>query len=64
METIIKSIHKNNTWYYAVQVKKHFLIKKWTFWKTIKLCSTWLEVEEFLNTLKNIEHETLDSTEH
>lgn len=45
METRIKYIKKNNAWYYAVQVKK------WIFWKTLKLCSTWLAVEEFFNEI-------------
>lgn len=49
METRIKYIEKNNSWYYAVQVKK------WLFWKTLKLCSTWLDVEKFLNELEKID---------
>lgn len=49
METRIKYIKKNNSWYYAIQVKK------WIFWKTIKICSTWLAVNEFFNELKKIE---------
>ena len=49
METRIKYIKKNNAWYYAVQVKK------WMFWKTLKLCSTWLEVEEFLNKMEKVD---------
>ena len=48
METRIKYIKKNNTWYYAVQVKK------WIFWKTLKLCITWLAVEEFFNEMEKI----------
>lgn len=55
METCIKSVKKKNGWYYAIQVKKYFLIKKWTFWKTIKLCSTWLQVEEFFNEMEKID---------
>ena len=55
METRIKYIKKKNGWYYAIQVKKHFLIKTWTFWKTIKLCSTWLEVEKFFNEMEKID---------
>ena len=49
METRIKYIKKNNSWYYAVQ------IKKWIFWKTLKLCSTWLAVDEFFNEMEKIE---------
>lgn len=49
METRIKYIKKNNGWYYAVQVKK------WIFWKTLKLCNTWLAVEEFFNELEKVE---------
>ena len=49
METRIKYIKKNNAWYYAVQVKK------WIFWKTLKLCSTWIEVEEFFNDMEKID---------
>lgn len=49
METRIKYIKKNNGWYYAIQVKK------WIFWKTFKLCSTWLMVEEFFNEMEKIE---------
>lgn len=49
METRIKYIKKNNSWYYAVQVKK------WIFWKTLKVCATWLVVEEFFKEMKNIE---------
>ena len=48
METRIKYIKKNNSWYYAVQVKK------WIFWKTLKLCNTWLAVEEFFNEMEKI----------
>ena len=49
MVTIIKYIKKNNSRYYAIQVKK------WIFWKTIKICSTWLAVNEFFNELEKIE---------
>ena len=49
METRIKSIKKNNSYYYAVQVKK------WIFWKTLKLCSTWLDVENFFNEMEKID---------
>ena len=49
METRIKYIKENNSWYYAVQVKK------WIFWKTLKLCSTWLEVEKFFNEVEKID---------
>lgn len=49
MERRIKYIKKNNSWYYAIQVKN------WIFWKTIKLCSTWLVVNEFFNELEKIE---------
>ena len=49
MERRIKYIKKNNSWYYAIQVKK------WIFWKTIKICSTWLAVNEFFNELEKIE---------
>ena len=50
METRIKYVKKNNVRYYAIQVKK------WFFWKTIELCSTWLAVEEFFNELEKIEN--------
>lgn len=49
METRIKYVKKNNAWYYDVQVKK------WIFWKTLKLCNTWLAVDEFFNELKKVE---------
>lgn len=49
METRIKYIKKNNSWYYAVQTKK------WVFWKTLKLCSTWLDVEKFFDFLEKVE---------
>ena len=49
METRIKYIKKNNSWYYAIQVKK------WLFWRTLKLCSTWLAVDEFFNEMEKIE---------
>lgn len=49
METRIKYIEKNYSWYYAVQAKKLL------FWKTLKLCSTWLDVEKFLNELEKID---------
>ena len=49
METRIKYIKQNNSWYYAVQVKK------WIFWKTLKVCATWLAVNEFFNELKKVE---------
>lgn len=49
METRINYIKRKNSWYYAVQVKR------WIFWKTLKLSFNWVEVENFLNTLKKIE---------
>lgn len=49
METRIKYIKKNNAWYYAVQAKK------WIFWNTLKLCSTWLAVEEFFNEMEKVD---------
>lgn len=49
METRVKYIKKNNSWYYAVQTKK------WIFWKTLKLCSTWLDVEKFFDFLAKVE---------
>ena len=49
METRIKYIQKNNSWYYAVQVKK------WIFWKTLKLCSTWLEVDNFFIEMQKVD---------
>ena len=49
METRIKYIKQNNSWYYAIQ------IKKWIFWKTLKVCATWLAVNEFFNELKKVE---------
>lgn len=55
METRIKYVEENERWYYAIQVKKYFLIKTWTFWRTIVLCDTWLAVEEFLDNMKKID---------
>ena len=49
METRIKYIEKNSSWYYAVQVKK------WLFWKTLKLCSTWLDVDNFFIEMKKVD---------
>ena len=49
MEIRIKYIEKNYSWYYAVQTKKLL------FWKTLKLCVTWLDVEKFLNELEKID---------
>lgn len=49
METRIKYIKKNNSWYYAVQAKK------WLFWKTLKLCSTWLDVDNFFIEMKKVD---------
>lgn len=49
METRIKYIKKNNNWYYAVQIKKRL------FWKTLKLCSTWLEVDNFFIEMKKVD---------
>ena len=49
METRIKYIEKNNSWYYAVQAKK------WLFWTTLKLCSTWLDGENFFNEMKKVD---------
>ena len=49
METRVKYIKKNNGWYYAVQSKK------WIFWKTLKLCSTWLDVDRFFTELKKVD---------
>lgn len=49
METRIKYIKKNNSWYYAVQIKKRL------FWKTLKLCSTWLEVDNFFIEMKKVD---------
>lgn len=49
METRIKYIKKNNSWYYAIQVKKLL------FWKTLKLCSTWLEVDNFFIEMKKVD---------
>ena len=49
MKTRIKYIEKNYSWYYAVQTKKLL------FWKTLKLCVTWLDVENFLNELEKID---------
>lgn len=49
METRIKYVKKNNSWYYAVQAKK------WIFWKTLKLCDTWLAVEKFFDFLAKVE---------
>lgn len=49
METRIKYVKKNNSWYYAVQAKN------WIFWKTLKLCDTWLAVENFFNELEKVD---------
>jgi hypothetical protein len=49
METRIKYIKKDNTWYYAIQVKRRI------FWKTLKLCSTWLEVDNFFIEMKKVD---------
>lgn len=49
METRIKYIKKGNKWYYAIQVKK------WIFWKTLKLCSTWLEVDNFFIEMQKVD---------
>ena len=49
METRIKSIKKNNTWYYAVQVKK------WIFWKTIYTDGIFANIEKFIDTLSQID---------
>lgn len=49
METRIKSIKKNNVWYYAVQ------IKMWIFWKTIYTDFIFANVEKFIDTLSKID---------
>lgn len=49
MKIRIKYVKKNSGWRYAIQVKK------WIFWKTIETYTTWLGVNEFLNTLKKID---------
>lgn len=49
METKVKYVKKNNSWYYAVQAKN------WIFWKTLKLCDTWLAVENFFNELEKVD---------
>ena len=49
METRNKYVKEHNSWYYALQVKK------WMFWKTLKLCSTWLDVENFFNELGKVD---------
>ena len=48
METRIKYIEKNNSWYYAVQAKK------WIFWTTLKLCSTCLDCFQMRFDFKEI----------
>jgi len=49
METRIKSIKKDNKWYYAVQVKKCI------FWKTIYTNTIFANVEKFIDTLGQID---------
>lgn len=49
METRIKYIKKNNSWYYAVQVKK------WIFWNTIYTDTIFANVEKFIGTLDQID---------
>lgn len=49
METRVKYVKKNNSWYYAIQVKN------WIFWKTLKLCDTWLAVENFFDELEKVD---------
>ena len=49
MKTRIKSIKKNNSWYYAVQ------IKKWIFWKTIYTDGIFANIEKFIDTLAQID---------
>lgn len=49
METRIKSIKKDNKWYYAVQVKK------WIFWKTIYTDDIFANIEKFIDTLAQID---------
>lgn len=49
METRIKSIKKNNRWYYAVQVKM------WLFWKTIYTDGIFANIEKFIDTLAQID---------
>ena len=49
METRIKSIKKDNKWYYAVQ------IKKWIFWETIYTDGIFANVEKFIDTLAKID---------
>ena len=49
MDKRIKSIIKNNTYCYNVQIRKCL------FWRTVKTCITWQEVEETLEILEKIE---------
>lgn len=49
MKTRIKSIKKDNKWYYAVQ------IKKWIFWKIIYTDAVFANVEKFIDTLAKID---------
>lgn len=51
MERRIKYVYKkkNNSWYYAVQVKR------WLFWKTIYTDSIFTNVQKFIDTLDQID---------
>lgn len=49
MKTRIKYIKKNNSWYYAVQVKM------WIFWKTIYTDSIFANIEKFIDKLGQID---------
>jgi hypothetical protein len=51
MERRIKYVYKtkNNSWYYAVQVKR------WLFWKTIYTDSIFTNVQKFIDTLAQID---------
>lgn len=51
MERRIKYVYKkkNNSWYYAVQVKR------WLFWKTIYTDSIFTNIEKFIDTLDQID---------
>lgn len=51
MERRIKYVYKkkNNSWYYAVQVKR------WLFWKTIYTDDIFINIEKFIDALEQLD---------
>lgn len=49
MRMRIKYVKQNDSWRYALQ------IKKWLFWKTIETFGYLDNVNDFLNTLKKVD---------